>query len=739
LGFLSRRGDTLRTMRIALQLAGSPYGSTLDGMLAPGTSLKAFPLEEPLTLALWRALSSRNEQPAFGYVLVPHEVDRDDWLRLNDILRSALDARPDDLIEEQVARGASLSDEGRWEESLRAYEQADRFMAAEYSPRRASVLVCMAQCHRAVGRVFEAVASAEHALAIFPSHRGALRERLELAAMLEDAVTSAALLQRTVAFAESYEEGVTTLSRVADHALTGACQALEHALKVRPGDAGLLERLRAIREAMGQYQQAVDAGVALAETLRTPAERARALVAAADMCARKVGNVQRAVALYEAAISDDPTVSGAFEAIEAVLIADGDHRGAERAYTRQLERLQGKKAHAAELLLLDKLARIRLEKLSDKRGAIEALDKLVVLSPDDIDARLRLSALLEAEGQDELALRCLEIAAQLAPGRPDCFSAVHRIASRTGDHDRAYAACAVLVHLGEAELDEQMVYQQYAPENALPGYRPLDESGWELLTPAWHDDGLASLLGTLEAAAVGLKIEQLQAARKLAALDPKQRQDPEKSTLTAVRAVQWAAGLIGVAPPAVYARNDDVPGGLSFVAAAEPSLLLGKSLLTGRTIPELAFLIAREIATVRGAGRLLAFFPSLGDLRGLLESAMGAVLGDGPRSRDPFHALLGRLDPNDREAFAGLVRTMTAKEAKLDVAHWVRGVETMACRAGLLACDDVTVAARMLAVDGRAIPGLSPADKIRDLASFSVSQKFHAARSMTGLSARTKG
>jgi hypothetical protein len=84
------------------------------------------------------------------------------------------------------------------------------------------------------------------------------------------------------------------------------------------------------------------------------------------------------------------------------------------------------------------------------------------------------------------------------------------------------------------------------------------------------------------------------------------------------------------------------------------------------------------------------------------------------------------------------VDKFTTERPQLDLSDWVRGVEITACRAGLLASDDITVASRMLSVDGRAIPGLSAADKVRDLAAYSVSQKFQALRSLTGLSARMK-
>ncbi|MBI5534979.1 MAG: hypothetical protein HY898_19785 [Deltaproteobacteria bacterium] len=727
-------------MRIALVVddvaAGACIGpDALDEILSFGASIAMLPVGDPFTIGLWRALGSRAEAPPHAWLLRGKPVDAEGWARVAEQQSTSIEPRSDDIIEDWIAAASGLADQGEWEKAKAAYEQADRFMPLEHSPRRAAVLVCIAEIEKAAGRIREATELLDRALAIFPSHRGALRARLDLAAELNDSVTSASLLSRMVAFAESDEERVATLRSVADHSLVAACDALQQALSIRARDPVLLERLRAVREAMGQFDQAVNAGVALAETLTTPADRARAFVAAADMCARRVGNVPRAVALYEAAIADDPTVSGAFEAIEAVLLADQDFAGAERAYVRQLERLAGHDALQAEILLLDKLARIREDKLQDRRGAIQALDRLTALSPQDIEIRVRLAGLLEAEGHDDLALRCLEVAAQLAPSRAASFEAIHRIASRKGDQDRSYAACAVLVHLGEADLDEQMVYQQYAPETVLAGFRPIDEGSWDLLVPAGQDADLATLLRAIEPAAVAMRLEQLQASRRTVTFDQKQRQDPEKTTLSAVRTLSWACHLLGMPMPEVYARPEDIPGGVAMVPAPAPTLLLGKAVLSGKTVPELAFMMAREMAAMRAAGRLLAFFPSLGELKSLVM----ILLGDTPRARDPFAGLLSRLDAATREVVAQAAARITQGSGQLNLSEWVRGVEIAACRAGLLASDDITVAARMLSVDGRAIPGLSAADKVRDLSAYSVSQKFHALRSLTGMDARLKG
>jgi len=79
----------------------------------------------------------------------------------------------------------------------------------------------------------------------------------------------------------------------------------------------------------------------------------------------------------------------------------------------------------------------------------------------------------------------------------------------------------------------------------------------------------------------------------------KREQDVEQSTVSAVRTVAWAARLLGMKVPAVYARAEELPSGIALVPAAEPTVALGKSLLSGRSVPELTFRIAWELAYER--------------------------------------------------------------------------------------------------------------------------------------------
>jgi tetratricopeptide (TPR) repeat protein len=644
----------------------------------------------------------------------------------------------DAAIESRIAEASRALSEGRLGDAEEEYVRCDLLLSDELGPRHAEVLVCLARIAESRGNPLLAIEHVDHALAIFPMHRGAVATRLQLARRAGDSPIVAAMAQRQLGFAGNDDERIALLNETADHGLRLAVDAMQAALRIRPDDGAVLDKLRAIHEATLDWTRAVDVAVAAAEQIHDPRARALAFVAAAERSASRAKNVGRAVALYEAAISDDAEVPGAFEAIEKVLLDAGDFAGAERAYARQLERLAGR--GTAEATLLDKLARVREERLGDRRGAIQALDRLVALRPDDVDALGRLARLLEENGEDELSVQILEVAAQHAAGRVETFRALARIHARTGDVDRAYCAAGVLVQLGEADQAEQHTYQLHAPVVGVRPTQPLDAAAWRMLLPRELDGGALALLSALAPAAIDARVDQLRARKALPLLDASEKQDVERTTVSAVRTAAWVAKLLGLPTPDIYVRSRDVPGGVAVLPTREPALALGPSILSGRGVTELAFLFAREMAHMRMSGRLLVFYPELADLRALVTAAISVAIGKGTSL--PSDALQARqdigkrLDASSVAAILAAVREIGDKGGQLDLLAWLRAMERAACRVGLIACGDITIAARALSVDGRVVGGLSAADRLRDLVPFSVSPSYANVRRMLGIAAR---
>lgn len=524
----------------------------------------------------------------------------------------------------------------------------------------------------------------------------------------------------------------------ADLAIETAILALREASALQPRDVTILEKLSALATAAGDHRGAVDARVAIAEAIADPRERALAFVAAARLAGRDAATVGRAVALFEAAIADDPAVPGAFEATLGVLVSHGDWPGVDAAYVRQLERL-GRAGASADAIatMLDSLARVRTDKLGDKLGAIQVLDKLVALRPTSIDARAKHAALLEENGQLSLAREALETLVAIDPQRAESLRALHRLHVRARATDRAYGSAMSLVYLGEADDATLALYHRFAPRGLVAPKRPFDAQIWELFADDDHPREVAEIIHAIAPAALAMRLESMRAAGQLSRPDAREKQDPDRSTVAAVRTVAWAAQLLGTRIPDVYARGTSETA-IALVPQAEPGIQLGRPVLTGRALPELAFLLASELAFQRCTDRLASLYPTLGDLGSIVLAGVALAM---PRAtHDSLNAdviqlaqgLGARLDGNARATLADSVARLQARNAPIDLLAWLRSCERISCRVGLVACGDVNIAARLVATDGRAGSG-SVADRVRDLLAFSASPKLASIRSQLGI------
>jgi tetratricopeptide (TPR) repeat protein len=727
-------------MRIAVLIEPAADPVPVEALASrPGTRLALLPRADRLAQALGRALRAYGVEPDDVFVVQPAGegvVDAASWAE--GLSRKAASDDDDAVIEARIAEASRALDDGRLDEAYDAFATCDALLSDESGPRRAEVLACLGQIADARGDGDDAIRKLDLALALHPTHRPALEMRRSLARRLGHPATAAAMAKRLLAFAEDDDGRVELLFQAAGDGLHVASDMLAAALRIRPGDPVLLERLGAVHQATGDWARAVDVAVAVAEQSKDLQARAHAFVSAAEMSASRAKNPSRAVALYEAAIADDPEVPGAFEAIEKVLLDGADYAGAERAYARQLERLAGR---AGEAALLEKLGSVRESRLGDRRGAVQAYDRLAVLRPDDADVRLRLARLLETTGEDALAIRCLEVVAHAHPHGPDAFRALARIFNRTGDADRAYSACAVLVHLGEADLDEQLTYQQFAPELGVRPAQPIDDSAWSVLLPADLDGATSELFTAISRAAIGMRLEQLRLKKQLPLLDVADRQDVETTTVSAVRTVGWISKLFGLPAPDVYVSAHEIPGGLGILPALEASIALAPSVLSGRSTGELSFLFARELVRLHLTSHILAFYPTLDELRTLVTAAVGVDMRDRtqlpPEVDRTARDLASRLGAVRGAALSAAVRNITERGGQLDLLGWLRAVERGACRAGLLACGDLITAARVLSVDRPAVAGMSAAERLRDLVPFSVSEDYARLRRQLGIAART--
>jgi tetratricopeptide (TPR) repeat protein len=633
-----------------------------------------------------------------------------------------------------IAEARDKQSGGELEAAAESYRKAEHLLGDDDGARRVTVCLGLAEIARHGSDLTAAASFLDRALALEPAHADALRARAEIARDQGHATWAAALLERLAPSLETSAKRVEVLLVVADDALKGARSAIGLAREFMPDSVHLLERAKAIEEAAGAWEAAVAAAVQIAELTEDPRLKARALVDAARLCSERMRHSQRAVALYEAAIQDDPEVAGAFEAIESELTAAGDYAGLAAAYERQIMRLEAAGSAPHRLELMRKLGRLHRDNLGDPRTAIRILDELIQLAPDDLPARLELAALLETAGEPALATRVLEVAAVLEPTRVEVYRSLRRLFARAEDQDRVYSACSVLVALGEADAEEQLVFAQYRPEAPPSPRSTLDDDAWSELLPPNHPTVLDELAAAFEPAA----LEAFARATHPSMPPPGERVHPH--SIIAGRCFAFAAHLFGLPEPEIFLQPAETRVAARILPRRTLSIVLGRPVLAERSVGELAFLAAHHLAYARPGWRMIGLLETLEEIRSLMLGGMAVARPDlepfattGKDEQSIAQLLASHMDQRARETVALAVEKIVESGGTLDVPAWLKSVEETACRAGLLACGDVTVASSVLAVAGHPPGGLSAAERARSLLPFCVSQRYSALRHWMGV------
>jgi tetratricopeptide (TPR) repeat protein len=497
-------------------------------------------------------------------------------------------------------------------------------------------------------------------------------------------------------------------TRPSSPAPAGARSIPDDAPDTDPAKPDFFQAMRRSHERAGQWDDALKAIDALVELSAVPSERAELRLAQARVALDHLRDTERAFALLQAALKEDPAHERALAAFDEVCAA---------------------RAQVATL------GSDTLKTMQDADQTARLFAHASDLGPDSASAEGPVSDGAVSIGSTANGASVPEPTV-LDPTDPAVHASAFAMHWRAGKTDAALLAALSLEELGEADVDQQILVDQFRSTAPIRARGTLDDSGWSLLRAPGSDDSLVALFAAVARAAVATRLEQLVARKRLVALDPEKRLDPN-STASVVRSFQWAARVLGVACPALYIV-DDVPGEIAAVRAHEPSTALGPSVLRGRSVKDLAFLAGRHLTYYRPEHQVLVYFPTTDDLTRLLAATIElgsrgpgssgldrapAGAGDAPSDRAVI-ALRDRLERTlteaERTAIAVAVGRLETTNGKLGatLGEWVRSVELTAGRAGLLLCGDLATATAIVRSESREIADLSPNDKRHDLLAF---------------------
>jgi hypothetical protein len=321
------------------------------------------------------------------------------------------------------------------------------------------------------------------------------------------------------------------------------------------------------------------------------------------------------------------------------------------------------------------------------------------------------------------------------PTEADAHRRLHRIYKARGDADRTWCLAQALVALGAATAEERAEFEAHRAQTLFAPRAGLSQSGWydQLFHPE-EEVLTGQIFGVIAPAALLGRVTALRRDGKLHQPNPETRQDVTKATVTAVRAIPWAAAILGLAAPPVFVERERACG-YEHVPAVPPITVVGKGVLSGRTQLEHAFLVGRHLSWYRSEHYVKTLFRSVPDLEDLFLAAL--VIGnpglpiaeDMKRRVTPIaNAIQPLLEPAQLDMLRGCFLRFVEEGARTNLQRWSLATEKTACRAGFLLANDLATALKVLEVEER-----GQGELCKDLLAFATSERYFELRRQLGV------
>jgi hypothetical protein len=324
------------------------------------------------------------------------------------------------------------------------------------------------------------------------------------------------------------------------------------------------------------------------------------------------------------------------------------------------------------------------------------------------------------------------------PRDVETLRALYRAYGAAGDGDRQGCLAHALVYLGAATEAEKAAFVAHRTEGLIKPARALSPESFRRFLLHPDEEVLTGEIFAVIVSAVLLgRVAALRRDKQLPALDPARKQDPAQSTLQAVRCFSWAACILGMRAPALYADPDHA-GLVEMVPGVPPSTRLGQKALSGRSPHELAFVAGRHLAWYREERFVRLLVPQIADLEDLFLAAL--VIGNPgiPMRADTKRrvsalgdAIQPLLEPVQVDRLRGAFLRFVEEGGRTNLQRWASAADRTAARAGLLLADDLRAAAAMLEAEDAG----AARERIDDLIVFLASDRHANLRKQIGLAA----
>ena len=654
-----------------------------------------------------------------------------------------------DLTDQETIRGLAEVNFrlGDWAGSLTNFQKVLSSLGEEESDERAEVYFKLGSIKRAQGQAKQAISNYDKALQLVSGHRPSLDALVGLYAEAKDYKQVAEYKRQILDNVIDGDERYRMLHEIADvwadqeKNPAKAIDALEEARDIRPDDHKLLHRLMELYQTTQNWGRVIDTVQTIADLETSPKRKARYLNTLGQLYRDAEKDPTRAVQFFDLALDTDPEYLEAFERINKVLTGQKDWKELGRAFRRMLKRIAGKGNDDLEYNLLHSLGLIYRDRLEDPTTSIEYFKAATSKKPDNVQDLQILSELYESKELLDEAIGVQHNILTKDPMRVEPYHALYRLYQRQYAYDEAWCLSAALAFLRKADEEEQKFFDDYRSAELLKPKTRVDNDSWRRLL--FHEDAnlyTGLIFEAIAPAACAARVDLLKSQGKIPALDPRFRQDPKNSTVQFAKTFGWAGDVLGIVNlPALYTHQHQ-DGGLADVPGDPPSIVAGRSVLSGFTQPELSFLCAKKLAGFRGEFFIRNFFPSQTELELLLFAGIKlakpdfALPADKQAQAGPIMAAVSaKMTAQNIDLLRQAVKLFFDSGAKVNLKRWAQGAEATAARAGLLLAADLDAASKILRSEPQQPGDLPATEKMKELLTFSVSKNYFALRKGIGV------
>ena len=654
-------------------------------------------------------------------------------------------------IVDHIAFGEEAMAAGDLDEALKRFKRGLSRLGTKVTPERGAIYVRIGEIMRAKGKTRVAISNFDKALGILADDTRAMNGLIELNAQQGNWRAVLAAEERYLARAASTEDNDARVTFLlasaarwhgpAEHPRR-AKERLRAAQQLAPQDTRVLRQLLTIAEAEQALQTVVDLRSQLADQVDDPRDKAKLFYELGEYCLFEVDDERTAMGAFEKALDADPTMLEALEVLASAL-AEGQEWGElERIYKKMIERHRERDDETSHFVVAElhhRLALLYRDNFDDPESVIKHLLAETSLRPDHLPPHIMLAEVATTLTNYELAREHLERALKLEPKRADTLHRIFGLARLSDDVDRAFLVAATTDALSLADDRERILFREMRRDGVPMHRRALRPQAWAWLRDKQRDRTVEAVMAAIAPAVLRTRVSQLETAGKLPVLSPEALQDPATSTLSAVRSLSWGAKFLGVPTPEIF-LDDAADGVLLAPFAKRQSTVIARGALSGRTLPELAFLVGRHLTLRLAEHELVAHIQSVDELRVCFLAAVKIVLGQVPASgplataAETLAQLLVEQQPTgERAALEQAVRAFSEAGGRVDLSRWVASVERCARRAGLLLCGDLDVALRLVRGAGDTAM-VSAQQSVDDLCVFMASREHLLLRQETGCS-----